>query len=189
MDKQTLRKVYLEKRITLNPAEYNKRNKLLCERLINFLQQQDFRKIHLFFSLQKFKEVDLTALLKWAEGQASIQLAGSVTDLQTINLNHFLIQHDTLFELNRWGIPEPVNAEPFDITQLDCVLVPMVIGSKTGERIGYGKGYYDRFLSQCSAATTFVGLNLGPLLEGNLFAKSHDIPMDYMLTPFQLLKV
>ena len=62
----------------------------------------------------------------------------------------------------------------------------MVVGSKSGHRIGYGKGYYDRFLQKCKSNTKFVGVTLGPLLESNVYANQYDIPMHSMITPFEL---
>ena len=188
MDKHTLRKVYLEKRRSLTALEYNKRNNLLCSRLITFVKEKGFQKIHLFFSIQKFKEAELQLFLDWAYSQPNLQLVTSVSNLEEASMQHYLIGKDSQFRLNKWGIPEPVDDKPFDIKELDCVLVPMVIGSKEGHRIGYGKGYYDQFLMQCAKETIFIGLNLGPLIEGTIYTEQHDIRMDWMMTPFQLFQ-
>lgn len=188
MDKKTLRKVYLEKRRLLTDAEYKKRNLFLCDRLKALVQKNGYQRIHLFFPIKKFKEVDLHLFLAWAYAQPNIQIITSVSDLATAQMQHYTVNQQTSFAINEWGIPEPVGAKEFNIKGLDCVLVPMVIGSKTGQRIGYGKGYYDQFLMQCTEKTVFVGLNLGPLLEGAIFTEGHDISMDWMMTPFQLLK-
>lgn len=188
VNKETLRKVYLEKRKLLAPAEYLQRNKLLNQRIIDFVTAKKLKDIHLFLPIKKFNEVDLMMFIQWANSLNELNLIATISDLSTPVMSHFLLEEDTVLVENKWGIPEPSGATEYAIENLDCVLVPMVIGSKSGHRIGYGKGYYDRFLMQCKESTLLVGLNLGPLLEGSLFTDQYDIKMDYILTPFQGIK-
>ena len=191
MDKQQkeiLRKVYLEKRRTLTEEEFAKRNQLINQRVIKLISELGLHTIHLFFAIKKFKEVDLNPLLQWGH-ENSRTFVASVSDLKKASMQHFYIKEDTVLELNKWGIPEPVKAKEASLDLLDAVLVPMVIGNKRGDRIGYGKGYYDTFLKECPAHVKFIGLNLGPLLEQDAFSEPHDIKMDYMLTPFELFHI
>ena len=58
-----------------------------------------------------------------------------------------------IIEENKWKIPEPLNGIVFDIKQLDVVFVPLVVFDLLGHRIGYGNGFYDRFLAQCLPET------------------------------------
>ncbi|GAB3327252.1 5-formyltetrahydrofolate cyclo-ligase [Marivirga atlantica] len=190
MDKETLRRVYLEKRKTLTKKEYDFRNGLITNRLISFITENQFHAIHVFLPISKNREIDLRPFIKQLHNELpSVDVVTSISDLSQASMSHYKLEADTQLKLNKWGIPEPVNAEPYDMEKIDCVLVPMVIGSKTGHRIGYGKGYYDQFLNNCSENTIFVGLNIGPLLEGDMYAEEHDIAMGYMITPFQLFKI
>ena len=63
---------------------------------------------------------------------------------------------------NHWGIPEPVGAPAAEVAPaaLDAVLVPLLACDAHGQRVGYGGGFYDRFLAQCRPGTVFVGLNI-----------------------------
>ncbi|WMN07614.1 5-formyltetrahydrofolate cyclo-ligase [Marivirga arenosa] len=190
MDKKTLRKVYLEKRKFLSEAEYERRNILLYGQLVDFFNEHPFKSVHTFIPIVKNNEPDVFQFIKylWTK-KPQINTITSITDLNSTKLYHFQIHNTTTFITNEWGIPEPQDCNQFSLKDIDCVLVPMIIGTKSGHRIGYGKGYYDRFLSQCSANTKFIGINLGPLLEGEKFINQYDVPMDYMITPFERLKI
>lgn len=104
-------------------------------------------------------------------------------------MSHVKILESTTFLENRWGIPEPQGGKTYPIENIECVLVPMVVGSKDGHRIGYGKGYYDRFLQKCSTNTWFVGITLSPLLENYIYFDQYDIPMHSMITPFEVVEI
>ncbi len=189
MNKATLRQVYLEKRRLLTGAEHAKRNQLLTAQLKAFFKQHAFKSVHVFLPISKNKEADLSQFIDYLHTEMpEIRIGCSISDLVQPKMTHFLLESNTLLKPNKWGIPEPVEASIFDLNMLDCVLVPMVAGSKSGHRIGYGKGYYDRFLHECPDDAIFVGVNLGPLLEGDIFAEAHDIQMDYMITPFENFK-
>ncbi len=188
MDKNTLRKVYLEKRKMLSEAEYERRNLLLTEQLKLFLLQNNFQNIHIFLPILKNKEPNTFPFIRYIwTYQPQIPIITSISDLKLPEMQHFSIDKSVSIKPNKWGIPEPQNAKLFPLEEITCVIVPMVVGSKTGHRIGYGKGYYDRFLSQCSAGTYFLGISLSPLLDGDLYANQYDLKMDAIMTPFQNL--
>ncbi|HET8859993.1 5-formyltetrahydrofolate cyclo-ligase [Marivirga sp.] len=186
MDKNILRKVYLEKRKFISQAEYERRNQLLYQRLVELQEANQFKSIHIFIPIRKNKEADTFPFAQylWSK-KPNIEVVTAVSDLKSPVLHHVKITKETTFLENKWGIPEPLNGSPYAIEDIECVLVPMVVGSKSGHRIGYGKGYYDRFLRDCQTGTRFAGISLGPLLEHDLFSNHYDIPMHNMITPFE----
>ncbi|RUA31439.1 MAG: 5-formyltetrahydrofolate cyclo-ligase [Bacteroidetes bacterium] len=190
MDKNTLRKVYLEKRKFLSQAEYERRNQLLHHRLIELQEKHQFKSIHTFIPIKKNKEPDIFPFIQylWSK-RPEVEIITAISDLKHPILRHVQITENTTFLENKWGIPEPQDGTPYSIEGIECVLVPMVVGSKSGHRIGYGKGYYDRFLEACKKETQFVGVTLGPLLEGETFAGQFDIPMHNMITPFEVVEI
>ncbi|SMG41945.1 5-formyltetrahydrofolate cyclo-ligase [Marivirga sericea] len=190
MDKNTLRKVYLEKRKFLSQAEYERRNQLLSARLIAFFKTREFQCVHTFVPIKKNKEPDTFPFIQylWTE-KPYVNVITGISDLKKPAMYHVEIKQDTSFLENSWGIPEPQDGVPFPVEKIQMVLVPMVTGSKNGHRIGYGKGYYDRFLQKCSQDTLLVGINLAPLLDGSVFVDQYDIPMQYMITPFEEFKL
>ena len=82
----------------------------------------------------------------------------------------------------RYGILEPLGEE---ITYIDLILVPGLGFNDRFHRIGYGAGYYDRFLLNTSAVTCglFYDEQRADFLE-----ESHDLPLDYIVTETKILK-
>jgi 5-formyltetrahydrofolate cyclo-ligase len=190
MDKNTLRKVYLEKRKLLSEAEYERRNQLLYHRLIEIQKTHQFKSIHTFIPIKENKEPDTFPFIQYLWSKAKeVEVITAISDLNNPIMSHVRISEDTTFLKNKWGIPEPQDGVPFSINKIECVLVPMVIGSKNGHRIGYGKGYYDRFLQNCNRKTRLIGITLSPLIEGDDFADQYDISMHTIITPFEVFHI
>ncbi len=190
MDKKTLRKVYLEKRKMLSEDEYQKRNTLLFKQLKLFFNEHSFANIHVYLPITDNKEVNTLPFIEYIwDYHPDINIITSISDLLQPEMQHYKIDRQIVIQPNKWGIPEPQNAALFPIEDIDCVLTPMIIGSKTGHRIGYGKGYYDRFLDKCSAKAKFIGLSLAPLLDGDIYANEYDKPLHVMITPYEIRNI
>ena len=98
-------------------------------------------------------------------------------------MSHVLLQDNTILKPNSWNIPEPENGIPISNKQIEVVFIPLVAFDVKGNRVGYGKGFYDDFLKNCSKDTLKIGLSLfdaEPIIEGT---QTHDIPLDYCITP------
>ena len=74
-------------------------------------------------------------------------------------LQHYILEEDTLLQCNAYGIPEPVTGKLLNPQKIDVVFVPLLAFDTTGQRVGYGKGYYDRFLKSCKPTVVSVGLS------------------------------
>lgn len=101
----------------------------------------------------------------------------------TSTFESLYITADTAWENNVWGIPEPVKGTPADPAEVDMVFLPLLSFDANGHRVGYGKGFYDRFLAACRSDCLRIGLSwFGPvdLIED---LGPHDIPMHYCITP------
>jgi 5-formyltetrahydrofolate cyclo-ligase len=88
---------------------------------------------------------------------------------------------------SRWGIPEPLADPTTEVApaQFDAVLVPLLACDQQGQRVGYGGGFYDRFLAECQPGTRFIGLTIlddapVPTLADVL---PTDVPLHACLTP------
>ena len=184
VDKETLRQVYLEKRLFLSTSELGRRNQLLSNLLLSSLSFERFKTIHLFMSIKGKNEVDTFGMMEKIRGlNISVQFMTSKTKPKGI-LEHYQISSNTKYEINKWGIPEPVNAPVADINEIDIVFIPLIIFDKKGQRIGYGKGYYDRFL-KLIPNTIKVGITLGPPLDKIEYVGEYDVALDACCTPFE----
>src|SRR5690606_4053318 len=114
-------------------------------------------------------------------------IALSRCDFKNNTMKLYKYSENTLLEKNLYGIPEPINGEEILPKELDLVIVPLLSVDQKGNRIGYGRGFYDRLLAECSQTCIFLGLSFEepiPHINSDFF----DIPIHYCLTTNYLYK-
>jgi 5-formyltetrahydrofolate cyclo-ligase len=99
------------------------------------------------------------------------------------NLIHIEINKNTTYFENHFSIREPLSTNPSDPRIFDVVFIPLLAYDKSGERVGYGGGYYDRFLLNTKKNVLKVGLSFFEPVEKILNVEEHDIKLDYVITP------
>lgn len=180
--KSYFRKIILQYRMIADSLMYAQRNEQLCQAVSNFLDRRDAKKIHTFLAIEKNNEPDISSLFEkfW---ESDKQIVVSKTDFMFKQMRHYLLYEHTQFEVNKMGIPEPLNAEETSLENIDIIFVPLLLSDKLGYRIGYGGGYYDRLLAETKSLK--VGLSLSPPVDEILQKEDWDIPLDYLITPFK----
>lgn len=139
---------------------------------------------HVFLSISEKKKVNTEYLLHILQGRDKSIIVPK-TDFATKELKHLLLQENTVLKTSDYGIPEPVSGLTVPEDQIEIVFVPLLAFDVLGNRIGYGGGFYDRFLAKCNPNTRFIGLSFfAP--EPALPAEKPDIPMHYCITPEQV---
>lgn len=141
---------------------------------------------HIFLTITESKEVDTSYLLTILQGKdKNVIIPKTVSDNQ---LEHYLLLDNTLLKKNKWNIPEPVDGISIDEKQLEVVFIPLLAFDKLGNRVGYGKGFYDTFLSKCNAGVLKIGLSFFEPEEKIDGITKSDIPLDYCITPEKVYK-
>jgi 5-formyltetrahydrofolate cyclo-ligase len=92
-------------------------------------------------------------------------------------------REDSPLTLSKWGIPEPSDGEPAQPEEMDIVLVPLLCFDAGGHRVGYGKGYYDRFLAKCRPGCVKLGLSFFPPVDKIDDTFAGDVRLDRFITP------
>jgi 5-formyltetrahydrofolate cyclo-ligase len=98
-------------------------------------------------------------------------------------MNHFLLTDNTVIKKNAYNIPEPIDGIEVPSTKIDVVFVPLLTYDTKGSRIGYGKGFYDRFLAECKPDVIKIGLSFFPPETIDFESDSTDIGLDFCVTP------
>jgi 5-formyltetrahydrofolate cyclo-ligase len=93
------------------------------------------------------------------------------------------IDNNTNYSLNQLGIREPISSNQKDANLLEVIFVPLLIFDKLGHRVGYGGGYYDKFLENIKDDVLKIGLSLFDPIEKIQDIEKHDISLDYIITP------
>ena len=181
MLKEELRKIYKQKRILLSEDERQKRSLLIANQSLK-LPIWDKEYYHLFLPIEKFNEVDTYLFINilWGKNKKIIL---SRTDFCENKLTHFLFTENTIIKENKWGIPEPLNGEEMSPKSIDVVFIPLLAFDNHGNRVGYGKGFYDKFLSECREDVLRVGVSFFPSEEKIIDVLQTDIPLQYCITP------
>jgi 5-formyltetrahydrofolate cyclo-ligase len=183
MLKKELRKIYKSKRAGLSFQDRLKLDDLL---LIQFqkLPLPFIQTILSFYPLEERGEMDTFIITDYLSfTNPGIQVAFPKTNMDDCSMQAITVTDETEFEENDWSIPEPVSGTVLPPQAIDAVLVPMLAFDEKGNRVGYGKGFYDRFLQQCRTDCITIGLcyfDAVPLIED---AGNYDVTLNYCITP------
>lgn len=185
MIKSELRRLYQGKRDALSAEERQRRSIALSDRFFTQLEFSDIHVLHCYLPLGRKHEIDTWQIIDRLSRQLpKIQLVvpriNSLNDIDSIPFEG----RDAL-QPNDLGILEPVAGQPVDPAAIDLVIVPLIIFDKRGHRVGYGKGFYDRFLSRCKSTCLRVGLSYFEHADSIDDANDHDIPLTHGITPDQ----
>jgi 5-formyltetrahydrofolate cyclo-ligase len=137
---------------------------------------------HIFLPITEHKEVNTEFILHLLSGKDK-EIVISKSDFGTCNLTHFLLTDNTKIKKNEYNIPEPVDGLEVPTSKIDVVFVPLLAFDKTGHRAGYGKGFYDKFLSECKPETIKIGLSFFEAEEKIEDVFENDVKLDYCVTP------
>ena len=135
---------------------------------------------HLFMASEQNNEIDTSILMSVLQGKDKQIVIPKILD--HYELEHYLLADQTPLKRTRWGILEPQSGIKINSNQIDVVFVPLLIFDLQGHRIGYGKGYYDRFLAKCRKETIKVGFSYFDPIERIEDIQSHDIPINFVIT-------
>lgn len=184
MNKATLRKKYKDLRTMLDETTLDDQSLAIANQALQ-LPIWDKTYYHIFLPIQKQKEIDTQYLLHILQGKDK-QVIVPKSDFETGTLTHILLTDSTPIKVNTWGIPEPTTGIPIPEELIEVVFLPLLAFDQQGNRVGYGKGFYDKFLAKTKPTTLKIGLSLfeaEEMIEGIL---PTDIGLDYCITPQKL---
>ncbi|MGL1887525.1 MAG: 5-formyltetrahydrofolate cyclo-ligase [Reichenbachiella sp.] len=187
VDKQKLRTVFLRKRKFLSDLSYQEKNERVFELFKQLQSELNLGVLHSFLPINKQREVDTWPIIKLCQAENK-DIIISRSDLEKNDLTHYVFESQEQLSLNKWGIPEPTFGAEATVESLDAILVPLIVFDRNGHRIGYGKGYYDKFLKQCRPDCVKIGLSLTPPVDQIPYIDDFDIPLDYCISPNKIYK-
>jgi len=184
--KQQLRKIYLAKRQQLSPEDYAELNR----KLLAGFQQLDLsgvKYLHCYLPIIAKKEPDTRLLIDWLKlKHPDIGLVYPQTNFTDHSMRHFVDDVQLVLAENMFGITEPIAGNEVDVAEIDMVIVPLLAFDRQGYRVGYGKGFYDRFMAQCKPSMQFVGLSFFAPEDSIEDIDQFDVPLHRCIGPTQL---
>jgi 5-formyltetrahydrofolate cyclo-ligase len=186
MTKKELRTLYKQKRSEISSKEKLKLDDLMLLQL----QQLNFSGIHsllTYWPMANHQEPNTHLFSGYLRHMLyDLQIAYPVTNFTSHSMQAHVINEDTVYVKHNNGITEPKDGEIIQPHNIDLVFVPLLICDRFGYRVGYGKGFYDRFLAQCSESTVTIGFNYFDPIEEISDTNEFDIPLNYCITPHQI---
>ncbi|MBX9888156.1 MAG: 5-formyltetrahydrofolate cyclo-ligase [Flavobacteriaceae bacterium] len=180
-NKKELRLIYKSLRKQLTERDIEQKSLEITNNLIQ-LPIWDKTYFHVFLPITEQKEVDTELILHLLSGKDK-EILISKSNFETREMIHFLLTDNTRIAKNEYNIPEPVDGIEVPAKKIEVVFVPLLAYDKKGNRVGYGKGFYDKFLSECNPDVIKIGLSffepeelISDIFEG-------DVQLDYCVTP------
>lgn len=181
MTKQELRLKYKALRKSLSENELEEMSLAIANKLLE-LPIWNKTYYHLFLPISEMKEVNTEYILHLLSGKDK-EICLSKSDFETSKMTHYLLTDNTKIKKNKYNIPEPIDGIEVPSTKIEVVFVPLLAFDKKGNRVGYGKGFYDQFLSQCAPDVLKIGLSFFEAEENIAAVFEGDIPLNYCVTP------
>jgi 5-formyltetrahydrofolate cyclo-ligase len=186
MKKIELRKIYKAKRKMLSLEEVEKMNDLI---LIHFqkITLPFINCVHTYLASLKLAEVDAAKVVRFLQFQnPELKVVVPKIDVRSGNIDHLHFSDTSELIENAFGIDEPKTGEKVSAAEIDVILVPLLAFDKKGFRVGYGKGFYDKFLFQCRIDAIKIGLSFFDPVDEIEDVNPFDIPLNYCVTPKRL---
>jgi 5-formyltetrahydrofolate cyclo-ligase len=145
---------------------------------------------HIFLTIEEQKEVNTEYILHLLSGKDK-EICISKSDFETLKMTTILLTDNTKIKKNEYNIPEPVDVPDASgevpSNKMEVVFIPLLAYDKKGNRVGYGKGFYDKFLAECNPNTIKIGLSFFDPEELILDVNPTDIQLNYCVTPNRVL--
>lgn len=186
ISKQETRDKLKSYRMMFTNEQWNTLSDLIQDQFIGWLSGSNFTCIGTYIESVNQRELS-TKQIRTHLKQINVQV--SVPKVITDNGGMIFVNFDESesTEINKWGILEPIDSTEVPKHDIDMIIVPMLGGDITGSRIGYGKGYYDRYLADYKGLS--VGLCPSAFVISDIPVENHDIKLDFIITESQIIRI
>ncbi len=176
MNKEELRKEMKNLRKNISKEEIYAKSDLICNNLFTLDVIKNAKTVMVYISA--FNEVRTQAIIQKLIDDKK-RVSAPITNEENKSMNAYYFDDLSRLVKGAYGILEPPMENMCDISKIDVVIVPGIAFDKNGNRMGFGEGYYDRFLADFKG--TKIGIGYKFQCENNIIADEYDIAMDYVI--------
>ena len=181
MNKKELRVKYKAMRQELSLDDIEDKSLAVANKILQ-LDIWEKTYFHLFLTIEEQKEIETEYILQVLAGYDK-EIVVAKSNFETLEMTNYLLTDNTKFQKNEYNIFEPVDGIEVPNAKIEVVFVPLLAFDKKGNRVGYGKGFYDKFLSKCNEEVIKVGLSFFEAEEEIEGIFESDIRLNYCVTP------
>ena len=186
MLKKAIRERYLQKRIKLADDEWERSAAMIAGHFDTF-QFPTIKCLLSFYPLPEKKEFDISrSISSLKKNNPRIKIGWPRIEPDTFLMEAYQVEEDGLYAKNKYNILEPLNGELIAPELFDMIFLPMIAFDQRGYRIGYGKGFYDRYLARCRPDTLKVGFSFFDPVVRIKDINEFDVPLDICITPLRI---
>lgn len=183
MLKKEARNIFKEKRYSISQTDKMKWDDLL---LIQFqtIELPFVNYVLSFYPIEQNNEVNTFLITEYVHFKnPNLRICYPKTNPGDCTMQAIVCNADSIFEANDFNVPEPLDTEVAAPDLIDLVIVPLLAFDKNGNRVGYGKGFFDRYLKECRHDCIKVGLSYFDPVDAIEDANEFDVPLDFCITP------
>ena len=183
MTKENIRKKYISLRKRFTLAEVQDLSIKIFENFTHNFSVSKGQNVHIFLSIEKFNEVETKFFINYFKKQAAKIFVPKMIKGMLIAVE---FGDDRSLIKNNFGILEPRSTEN-ECSHFDLIITPLLYADPEGNRVGYGKGYYDGFFRNINNDALKIGVSFFSPSENVEDLAVHDVSLDYLITPDSML--
>ncbi|WP_185849134.1 5-formyltetrahydrofolate cyclo-ligase [Blattabacterium cuenoti] len=184
MNKKKLREKYFHMRKSIPQKEISRMSYEIFFQLkkIFFIWKKTY--YHIFLPIYEYKEIDTFIMINFL-----LKIGKCVTipcsNFRELSMDNCLFHNNIILKKKKYGILEPIPIHKYtvSISLIDVIFIPLLIFDLKGYRVGYGKGFYDRFISSCEKKAIKIGLSFFPPIGEIKNIHKNDLSIDIGITP------
>jgi len=187
MKKSELRQTYLAGQKAISQEERFAKSEAIADLFFHTFDLGRIKFLHSFIPIKKFNEVDTKLILErvWRD-HPQIQVVVPRVDHETDEMTSLRFDPNTELVSSAWEIEEPAHDEIVADDEIDMVLTPGLCFDRDGHRVGYGKGFYDRFLKRCRPDCVKIGLSFFEPVDRIDDSHAGDVALNFVITPSEV---
>ena len=174
--KQITRKKLKDERSNLTRADVSSMSRAILRNFIKHIDWSQINTVHTYLPIERLNEVDTWLLLRWLWDKHPVVKTFSSVYKDNFSIKHAQINKNTEYETNKNGIPLPIKNFRQQETEYDLIIVPTLGFDSELNRLGYGRGVYDFFLSEQPAAQK-IGFAYDIGKQEKIPVELHDMPL------------
>jgi len=184
MNKDELRKIFLAKRLALTDDEYRKLSIQISDLFFRSVDFSQIQTLHIYLPIVSKREPDTWPIIDRIRNEFPfIRLV--VPRVNGEKMENILFENTDQLERTKWGMVEPSQGIQIPSKEIDAVIVPLLLFDSSGNRLGYGKGFYDRFLYDCRSDCRKIGLSFFEPEIKIEHIDQFDVPLTQSVTPLK----
>ena len=166
----------------LPSTKFKEDSSQLLQNTINLIKKYKPKCIHCFLPILSKEEINTSIIIEYC-WKNNINVVVPVSDFKEGTMRNAAFSPDTITKQTKYNITEPINPIWIENDKIDLVITPLLAFDLNGYRVGYGKGFYDRFFASLHKDVKKIGISLFMPCELIEDTNEHDVPLTCCVTP------